>query len=77
MGSELIKQDWAFRRWMRFQGSYLQWVQLRFLVHQMKIIFKSHDFWKLVDKGFGNSETEHDSRDEEQLSMKRIFKLSE
>ena len=38
----------------------------------MKTIFKSHDLWKLVEKGFENPEMEDDSSDDEHLSVKRI-----
>ncbi|XP_070675882.1 uncharacterized protein [Malus domestica] len=37
-----------------------------------KTIFKSHDLWNLVDKGFEIAETEDESNDEDQQSVKKM-----
>ncbi|KAM2030938.1 hypothetical protein ACFX16_042257 [Malus domestica] len=39
---------------------------------KMKTIFKSHDLWNLVDKGYETVETENDSSDEDQQSVRKI-----
>ncbi|KAM1896936.1 hypothetical protein ACFX14_031461 [Malus domestica] len=39
---------------------------------KMKTIFKSHDLWNLVDKGFETVETEDNSSDEDQQSVRKI-----
>ncbi|KAM1152963.1 hypothetical protein ACFX19_036118 [Malus domestica] len=39
---------------------------------KMKTIFKSHDLWTLVDKGYETAETEDDSSDEDQQSVRKI-----
>ncbi|CAN6686650.1 unnamed protein product [Malus baccata var. baccata] len=39
---------------------------------KMNTIFKSHDLWNLVDTGFEIAETEDDSKDEDQQSVKKI-----
>ncbi|CAN6693338.1 unnamed protein product [Malus baccata var. baccata] len=39
---------------------------------KMKTIFKSHDLWNLVDKGFEIAESEDEFSDEDQQSMKKM-----
>nr|XP_028964619.1 uncharacterized protein LOC114827120 [Malus domestica] len=39
---------------------------------KMKTIFKSHDLWTLVDKGYETAENEDDSSDEDQQSVRKI-----